>query len=341
MIKENISLKNHNSFGVEATARYYAEVRTAEEFITVYKAFTAQHSGADYPVLVLGGGSNILFTKDFPGLVIRMKLKGIREEDTGENTVLVTAQAGENWHHFVSYCLERQYGGLENLSLIPGNVGTSPVQNIGAYGVEIKDCFHACKVLDLSDFSVQLFTAEDCRFGYRDSIFKQEKGRHVILEVTFALTRTGHQLHLDYGAIREELAQMHITNPGIRDIAEAVIRIRRSKLPDPAETGNAGSFFKNPILKTEDYEVLKHQHPDMPGYGNGETVKVPAGWLIEQLGWKGRQIGNVAVHEKQALVIINKTGRAGGLEIYEFSQSVIDTVQDKFGIVLEREVNIL
>lgn len=337
-MQENFSLKPFNTFGVEAKAKYFIEINSVEELIE-----TLKHSHAKtLPLLFLGGGSNLLFTQDFDGLAIKLNLKGISEEVLNENEVLVTAKAGENWHEFVLFCLNKNYGGLENLSLIPGNVGTSPMQNIGAYGTEIKDIFVDCKVLNLETLEVETFDLEKCRFGYRDSIFKQEgKGKYVILEVRFKLTTKNHSIKTEYGAIQSELENLGIKNPTIQDISKAVINIRQSKLPDPKVIGNAGSFFKNPTIPLVQFENLKEKFPNIQGYPNGEFVKVPAGWLIEQCGWKGKQIGNVASHQLQALVIVNVTGKATGKEIFDFSTMIIDSVKEKFGIELEREVNIL
>ncbi|AZB23242.1 UDP-N-acetylmuramate dehydrogenase [Chryseobacterium bernardetii] len=337
-MQENFSLKPYNTFGVDAQAKYFVEINSIEELrdaLTFSKKNTL-------PLLFLGGGSNILLTKDFDGLAIKLNLKGISEKDLNENEVLVTAKAGENWHEFVMYCLSKNYGGLENLSLIPGNVGTSPMQNIGAYGTEIKDVFVCCQVLDLENFELTTFDLEKCRFGYRDSIFKQEgKGRYIILDVTFKLTKKEHQIKTEYGAITSELENLGITNPTIQDVSKAVINIRQSKLPDPKQIGNAGSFFKNPTIPLVQFEDLKQKFNNIQGYPNGDMVKVPAGWLIEQCGWKGKQIGNVASHKLQSLVIINATGKATGKEIFDFSTEIINSVQEKFGIGLEREVNII
>lgn len=337
-MQENFSLKPYNTFGVDAQAKYFVEINSIEELrdaLTFSKKNTL-------PLLFLGGGSNILLTKDFDGLAIKLNLKGISEKDLNENEVLVTAKAGENWHEFVMHCLSKNYGGLENLSLIPGNVGTSPMQNIGAYGTEIKDVFVCCQVLDLENFELTTFDLEKCRFGYRDSIFKQEgKGRYIILDVTFKLTKKEHQIKTEYGAITSELENLGITNPTIQDVSKAVINIRQSKLPDPKQIGNAGSFFKNPTIPLVQFEDLKQKFNNIQGYPNGDMVKVPAGWLIEQCGWKGKQIGNVASHKLQSLVIINATGKATGKEIFDFSTEIINSVQEKFGIELEREVNII
>ncbi|MDQ1097407.1 MULTISPECIES: UDP-N-acetylmuramate dehydrogenase [Chryseobacterium] len=337
-MQENVSLQPFNTFGVEAKARYFTEVHTPEELKAAVN-FSSSHS---LKTLLLGGGSNILLTGDFNGLAIRLDLKGISEQPDGDNHILVTAQAGENWHQFVMYCLEKNYGGLENLALIPGNVGTCPIQNIGAYGTEIKDVFVRCRVLNLSSMETENFDLEKCRFGYRDSIFKQEgKEKYIILNVTFRLTTKHHSIKTEYGAIRSELNSAGIADPTIRDVAQAVITIRKSKLPDPKETGNAGSFFKNPTIPLPQFEELQMRFPNIQGYPNGDSVKVPAGWLIEQCGWKGKQIGNVASHPLQALVIINATGKATGREIFDFSTLIIDSVREKFGIELEREVNII
>lgn len=337
-MQENISLKPYNTFGVDVSARYFAEVKTLEELLKALQYLKTQK----LPLLLLGGGSNLLLTKDFDGLVIQLNLKGISEEVISENEVLVTSKAGENWHEFVQFCLNRNYGGLENLSLIPGNVGTSPMQNIGAYGTEIKDTFVSCKVLNLETLEVEEFDHQKCNFQYRESIFKREgKGKYVILDVTFKLTTKNHSIKTDYGAIQSELQNLGIENPSIQDISKAVINIRQSKLPDPKVIGNAGSFFKNPTIPLSQFENLKLKFENIPGYPNGEFVKVPAGWLIEQCGWKGKQIGNVASHKLQALVLVNATGNASGKEIFDFSTMIIDSVKEKFGIELEREVNII
>ncbi|MFP8893368.1 UDP-N-acetylmuramate dehydrogenase [Chryseobacterium cucumeris] len=337
-MQENFSLRPYNTFGVEAKARYFTEVNTIDEL----KEALIFAKNQNLQLLFLGGGSNILLTKDFDGLAIRLNLRGIFEEIINENEVWVTAKAGENWHEFVMYCLQKNYGGLENLSLIPGNVGTSPMQNIGAYGTEIKDIFVSCDVLDLENLELRTFNLEQCRFGYRDSIFKQEgKGRYVILEVTFKLTQKDHHIKTEYGAIQSELENLGIENPTIQDVSKAVINIRQSKLPDPKEIGNAGSFFKNPTIPLAQFEALKQKFENIQGYPNGDGVKVPAGWLIEQCGWKGKQIGNAASHKLQSLVIINATGSATGKEIFDFSTEIINSVKEKFGIELEREVNII
>ena len=337
-IQENISLKNYNTFGVEAKAHYFVEVHDLHELKYATEFAKINH----IKILFLGGGSNLLFTQDFDGLVIKLNLKGISEENLDENHVLVSAKAGENWHEFVLYTLSKNYGGLENLSLIPGNVGTCPIQNIGAYGTEIKDHFVSCKALNLETSEIEELSLEDCKFGYRDSIFKtKKKKKYVIVEVTFKLTTQNHHIKTEYGAISTELKNLGIENPTIQEVSKAVINIRQSKLPNPAEIGNAGSFFKNPSIPLVQFENLKEKFSEIQGYANGNFVKVPAGWLIENAGWKGKQIANVASHKLQALVIINATGNASGKEIYDFSTQIIDSVKEKYGIELEREVNIL
>ncbi|HAY3551281.1 UDP-N-acetylmuramate dehydrogenase [Elizabethkingia meningoseptica] len=337
-LQENFSLKKYNTFQVDANAQYFIECYSIEELEEALRLSKEKN----IPYLLLGGGSNILLTKDFQGLVIALRLTGISEEPAGDNHILVTAKAGENWHQFVLYCISKNYGGLENLSLIPGNVGTSPIQNIGAYGTEIKDTFHSCKVLDTEDLRIKNLQLSECHFGYRDSIFKSTaKGRYIILEVSFLLTINQHNISATYGAIQQELDKKAIATPTIKDISDAVISIRQSKLPDPKVTGNAGSFFKNPVIPAAQFDKLKIQFENIPSYPSGLDVKVPAGWLIEQCGWKGKTIGNVGCHPLQALVIINATGNANGKEVFDFSSQIIDSVIEKFGITLEREVNIL
>lgn len=339
-ILNHISLKPYNTFGVEAQTRYFTEVESLEQLVEALKV--VRNQDFKIPLLVLGGGSNILLTKDFEGLTIKLNLKGISEEKEEDGTVLVTAKAGENWHNFVLHCLDKNYGGLENLSLIPGNVGTSPMQNIGAYGVEIKDVFYSCKALNLETLEIEVFDREKSCFGYRESFFKREgRDKYIIVEVSFRLTTSSHTIKTEYGAIQTELEKMNKVDPSIQDVSQAVIAIRKSKLPDPKVLGNAGSFFKNPTISKEEFLKVQMRFPEIPFYSMGEEVKIPAGWLIEQTGWKGVQIGNVATHSLQALVIVNATGQAEGNEIYEFSEKIIRSVKDQFGIELEREVNVI
>lgn len=337
-IQQNVSLLPYNTFGVAVTSDYFCEITSIEELKEAL-AFAKENQ---QKILFLGGGSNVLLTKNYDGLVVVLSLKGTSEEKLDDHHVIVSAKAGENWHQFVLWCLGKNYGGLENLSLIPGNVGTSPMQNIGAYGTEIKDIFHSCDALNLETLEIETFDLNRCRFGYRDSIFKQEgKGKYVILEVRFKLTTKEHSIKVEYGAIRGELDKMNIENPSIQDVSKAVIAIRESKLPDPKKIGNAGSFFKNPVIPKSQYDELQKKFETIPGYPNHDEVKVPAGWLIENAGWKGKQIGNVASNQLQALVIINATGLATGKEIYDFSTKIIESIHEKYGITLEREVNII
>lgn len=335
-ILENISLKPYNTFGLEARAKYFVEVENLQDLKTAINL-------TDYPdKFILGGGSNMLLTKDLDCLVIHLALTGIEVINQDENEVLVKAYAGENWHQFVLWCLEHDFGGIENLSLIPGNVGTAPIQNIGAYGVELKDVFESCDALNIHTKEVETFTRDACQFGYRESVFKQhKKNRYVIISTTLRLRKQHHQLHTEYGAIRAELEAMGITQPTIQDVSKAVIAIRKSKLPDPKEIGNSGSFFKNPIIPKAHFEKLKVNFPDVPSYTvSSQEVKVPAGWLIEKAGFKGKTFDNYGVHKKQALVLVNY-GDAKGSDIFELAKLIQKTIQQIFGIIIETEVNII
>jgi len=338
-IQSNVSLKPYNTFGIEASARYWVEIESQEDLKTLLQLseFLA------LPKLVLGGGSNILLTRNFDGVVVKNNILGVEIIRDDERHVYVRAGAGENWHQFVQFCVQRNLAGLENLSLIPGTVGAAPMQNIGAYGVEIEQAFEQLEAVDIQTGEVRTFRHADCRFGYRESVFKHEaKGRYIITHVVFRLDKTP-TFHTSYGAIRETLAEMGVSDEAltIQAVSEAVIRIRRSKLPDPAQIGNAGSFFKNPEIPQAHYDRLKAVHPDMPGYPVGEgAVKVPAGWLIERCGWKGRRVGNTGVHAKQALVLVNHGG-ASGQEIRELAGAVQASVQQQFGIGLTPEVNFI
>lgn len=290
-------------------------------------------------LLIIGGGSNILLTKDHDGFVLHNNLKGIELLNEDENYYYVRVASGEVWHEFVLHCIENNWSGLENLSLIPGSVGAAPMQNIGAYGVEIKDVFVKLEAMRIDDGSIQSFTAEQCQFGYRESVFKRKlKNEFFILNIMVKLPKVP-QLNTMYGAIEQELENMGITDPTIKDVSDAVIAIRRSKLPDPAEIGNSGSFFKNPVMPVKKAEELKETYPDLPTYPAGEKMKIAAGWLIEQAGWKGKTLGNYGVHDKQALVLVNYGG-ALGTDIYQLSEDIKNSVLDKFGVELEREVNI-
>lgn len=335
-IKQNISLKPYNTFGIDVTAKYFVCISSIEEL----KDILIKNQ---YPnTLILGGGSNVLLTKDFDGLVIINAIKGIEILSEDDDIVLVKSYAGENWHNFINWCIAHNYGGVENLSLIPGHVGTAPIQNIGAYGVELKDVFHSCDAISLDTKKIKTFTKTDCQFGYRDSIFKnQAKGKYVITSVIFKLTKRHHKLNINYGTIASELSKNNIQKPTIKDISEAVIKIRESKLPDPKKIGNSGSFFKNPIISKIQFSELEKNFENIPSYPISDTeIKIPAGWLIEKAGFKGKTFKNFGVHKKQALVLVNY-GNAKGLDILNLSKLIQKTVKRIFGVTIEAEVNIL
>lgn len=335
-IKNNISLKPFNTFGIDVLANQFVSVNSIDELIEVLT------SKKNDPKLILGGGSNMLLTQDVDALVVHINLKGISVVSQSNNEVFVKASAGENWHNFVLWCIDNGFGGVENLSLIPGNVGTAPIQNIGAYGVELKDVFQSCEALHISNGTLKTFHNKDCQFDYRNSIFKNEKkGEYIILNVTFKLTTKNHQLKTDYGAIVSELKKQNIDNPTIKDVSNAVIAIRSSKLPDPKKIGNSGSFFKNPVISKSHYSSLKHNFPEIPSYPISDTlVKVPAGWLIEQAGFKGKTFGNYGVHKNQALVLVNYDD-AKGNDIKNLAELIQKTIVRIFNIELEAEVNII
>lgn len=335
-IQQNISLKDFNTFGIDVMAEYFVSVSHISELQEVL----SNERFSD--ILVLGGGSNMLLTQHQKALVVHLNLKGISIEKEDDSHVFVRAQAGENWHEFVLWCLEKDFGGLENLSLIPGNVGTSPIQNIGAYGVELKDTMVSCEAVDVDTLKAVSFSKEDCKFGYRNSIFKNEaKGKYIITSVLFKLTKHHHKLHVDYGAIASQLHLNNISEPTIQVISKAVIAIRESKLPNPKEIGNSGSFFKNPVISKSKFEKLKEHFNDIPSYAiSKDEVKVPAGWLIEKAGFKGKRFGNYGVHKNQALVLVNYGG-AKGSDILKLSQLIQKTVFRLFNITIEAEVNIL
>lgn len=340
-IQENISLRAYNSFGIDVKAAKFSAFSDADELATVLD------ENSSIKKLILGGGSNLLFTGDFNGLILKNEVKGITELHEDSEYVYIRAGAGENWHQFVLYCIERNWAGLENLSLIPGNVGASPMQNIGAYGVEIDDVFHNLEAWHIEDKKLVTFTKNDCAFGYRESVFKNiYKDQFVILNVTYQL-RKRPRFNTSYGAIEQELEKMGIKELSIKAISDAVVSIRSSKLPNPAEMGNAGSFFKNPSVTKEKYWQLQTMHPSIVGYDNADgSVKLAAGWLIEHCGpqpdisWKGFRRGDAGCHAKQALVLINY-GNASGKEIFELSEEILQSVNNKFGVLLEREVNII
>ncbi|WP_343673006.1 UDP-N-acetylmuramate dehydrogenase [Chitinophaga sp.] len=337
LISENVLLRPYNTFGIAAQSRYFAAFSSADELRELLSAPQLKA----LPHMILGGGSNVLFTKDFDGVILKNEMKGIAVVGEDDGYVYVKAGAGENWHGFVMENIKHNRAGLENLSLIPGNVGASPMQNIGAYGVEIKDTFHSLEALHLEEGEVVTFTKEECQFGYRESVFKHKyKGQFAILSVTYRLSKRP-QFNTSYGAIEVELKEMGVQDLSIQAISQAVINIRSSKLPDPAKIGNAGSFFKNPTVPAGDYERIKEAYPNVVAYPvDGGQFKLAAGWLIEQCGWKGYREGDAGVHAKQALVLVNYGGAKGG-EIYDLSQKVLDSVEEKFGVLLEREVNII
>lgn len=338
MIQENISLKPYNTFGIDAVAKGLATFSNLEQLEEVLKEAEKRNYKCQ---LVLGGGSNILLTGDFDGLVLKNEIDGIEVVAEDADFIYVKGGAGEVWHHFVLHCLEKGYAGIENLSLIPGNIGASPMQNIGAYGVEIKDVFHQLEAYHIGDKTIQLFNTADCRFGYRESVFKNiYKGQYIILSVIYKLLKKP-RFNTSYGAIQQELDNMGVKDLSIQAISQAVINIRSSKLPDWKLVGNAGSFFKNPTVDNDVAQKLKETFPKMVSFPfeNGKT-KLAAGWLIEQCGWKGYRKGDAGCYDKQALVLVNY-GHATGAEIYAISEQIIQSVNEKFGVTLEREVNII
>ncbi|WP_207422161.1 UDP-N-acetylmuramate dehydrogenase [Desertivirga brevis] len=335
-VLENISLKMLNTFGVEAKARWFVEINSEDDLVELFSDQRWKRTER----LIVGGGSNLLFTRDFPGLVIRMNIKGITQVIDGDD-IYVTAGGGEVWNDLVNYCVERGFAGMENLSLIPGSVGASPVQNIGAYGVELKDVFFSCKAYMIETGEIVSFTNNDCKFDYRDSIFKRElNGKVLITAVTYKLSFQP-ALNITYGAIATELQKREIAAPTIKDISKVVSDIRVSKLPDPSTIGNAGSFFKNPVVSKDTFKQIQSVFPDTVHYClPNHTVKLAAGWLIEQCGWKGKKIGETGTWKNQALVLVNH-GNASGVDVYNVSEEIISDVKEKFGVVLEREVNII
>lgn len=332
-ILENISLRPYNTFRIDATARYFSTFSSIEDLENLPLVNSR--------LLVLGGGSNILLTQHFDGLVLHNRTMGIEEVHEDERYIFVRVGAGENWHEFVQYCIDKGWGGLENLSLIPGSVGAAPIQNIGAYGVELEQCFWDLEAFDIHQSKLVTFTRSDCEFGYRDSIFKRRfKDKFIILNVTLRLDKKP-VFHTSYGAITEELNRMGVKELSVKAISNAVINIRRSKLPDPALIGNAGSFFKNPTIPEEKYLELQKKFPDIVGYKNLEgSVKLAAGWLIENCGWKGYREGDAGCHAKQALVLVNY-GKATGRQLFDLSEKILLSVKNKFEVELEREVNLI
>jgi UDP-N-acetylmuramate dehydrogenase len=337
VIQENISLKQYNSFGIDARTKLFAAFKSIDELheLLNYKPQTTNYK------LILGGGSNILFTNNYDGLVLKNEIKGIEVINEDDTYIYLKVGAGENWHRFVLYCLEHNYAGVENLSLIPGNVGASPMQNIGAYGVEIKDVFHQLVAFHLTEKTIKTFSLNDCKFGYRESVFKKKyKDQFAIVSVSFRLLKKP-KFNTTYGAINRELENMGVKELSIQAISQAVINIRSSKLPDWKILGNAGSFFKNPIIEEQKFLVLKQNFQGIIAFPSGEGyIKLAAGWLIEQCGWKGFREGDAGCYSKQALVLVNY-GNARGEEIYALSERIVNSVKEKFGVELEREVNII
>lgn len=334
--QEQVSLKPYNTFGIEVKARFFTEAHNDDDV----RQALAQAAGQDVPVLVIGGGSNLLLTTDVPALVLRMVSRGVRIlADDGER-VVVEAEAGEPWHQFVQWTLAQGFSGLENLSLIPGTVGAAPMQNIGAYGVEIKDVFAGLTALDRHTGELRDFSLQECAFAYRDSVFKRNPGRWLILRVRFALSRVM-QAHLDYGPVRQRLSEQGVSQPTAQNISDAICAIRREKLPDPVELGNAGSFFKNPIVTAVLADAIRVQHPGLVAYPQADgQMKLAAGWLIEQAGWKGFRDGDAGVHRLQSLVLVNY-GQASGLQLHQLAQKIQADIFERFGVTLEMEPNLL
>ena len=335
-IQQNISLKSYNTFGIEALARHFVEITTVQNLKEVLQK-------ENYPdKIVLSGGSNVLITNDLNALVIHINIKGISILSEDDNSVILKVMAGENWHELVLWTIDHDYGGLENLSLIPGNVGTSPIQNIGAYGVELKDSFVSCEVMDVSTRQLIIFSKSDCKFGYRDSIFKNiGKGKYIITSVNLKLNKPPHKPNTSYGAIESELKEKNIEHPTIKDVSDAVIAIRRRKLPDPVKLGNCGSFFKNPVITKDAFATFLNSNPEAPFYQISESsYKIPAAWLIEQCGFKGKRFGDAGVHKNQALVLVNY-GAASGQELLELAKKIQEAVLERFGIGINPEVNII
>ncbi len=335
-IQNHFSLKNYNTFGIEAKAKQFVAVHSIEELKLVLSENKTKKK------FILGGGSNMLLTKDIDSLVIHIDLKGKKIIEENDDFVWVESQAGENWHEFVMWTIDNDFGGLENMSLIPGNVGTTPVQNIGAYGTEIKDTFVSCSAMKIDSMEMKSFENAECHFGYRESIFKNKvKDQFIITSVVYKLTKRNHKINISYGDISSELEKLNIKKPTLKDVSNAVISIRQSKLPDPKVLGNSGSFFKNPIVLKSEFEPIHKKFPEMKFYEISETeVKVPAGWLIEQAGLKGKRYGDAGIHKNQALVLVNY-GNASGQDILNVSKEIQDTIFQKFGIFIEAEVNII
>ncbi|MFS4494193.1 UDP-N-acetylmuramate dehydrogenase [Maribacter sp. 2308TA10-17] len=335
-VQQNISLKKYNTFGISAKAKFFCEINTVEDLSQALRL-------EEHPKkFIISGGSNMLITQDIDALVMHINTKGKEIISETEDNVTIKVMAGENWHQMVLWTLENGYGGLENMSLIPGNTGTAPIQNIGAYGVELKDTFESCEAMEIATQQIRSFSKQECQFGYRDSYFKNRgKGKYIITSVTFKLSKKNHALNTSYGAIETELEKKNITNPTIRDVSDAVITIRQSKLPDPTELGNSGSFFKNPVVTKSEFDNFTKENPEAPFYKVSEDAyKIPAGWLIEQCGYKGKRFGDAGVHKNQALVLVNYDN-ASGSEILDLAHRIIKSVAERFHIQITPEVNII
>jgi len=336
MIESNVSLKKFNTFGIDVTAKLFSQAENEDHVRNIIQSDHFLNNS----LLILGGGSNLLFTKNYNGIVLRNNIQGIEVIKEDRESVLVKVGAGIVWHKFVLYCIEKGWYGVENLSLIPGNVGASPMQNIGAYGVEIREVFHELEAIHLKTGEIHYFNNSDCEFGYRESVFKNRlKDEYLISRVIYKLSKKPN-FTISYGAIQKQLAIMGIEDLSAKSVSDAVISIRQSKLPDPSKIGNSGSFFKNPVVSNKIYTAVKANFPDLVAYKSGENyMKLAAGWLIEQAGWKGKSFGDYGVHKNQALVLVNYGG-AAGKDIYDLSSEIIDSIKEKFGVILEREVNI-
>lgn len=342
-LEQNISLKHLNTFGIDASAKYFSAIKSVDDL----RELLADKSLSAEQKMILGGGSNILFTQNFNGLVIKNEIAGIEMVSETDTSIILKAHAGEVWHQFVLYCIENNYAGIENLSLIPGCCGAAPMQNIGAYGVEIKDVFHELEAVDMHSGELVKFALNDCHFGYRESVFKNKyKGQFLITSLSLRLTKlssskANYRFKTDYGDVKATLAEMRAYDLSIKAVSDAIIKIRSSKLPDPKVIGNAGSFFKNPVISKQQFETLVATYPVMPSYLQADgQVKVPAGWLIEQCGWKGKVVGNTGSHKNQALVLVNY-GNATGAEIWQLAMDIQASVKDKFGIEITPEVNVV
>lgn len=337
-VKENVDLLPFNTFRIHAKARYWVTVTSVSDAQALFKSDLFKK----HRTLILGGGSNILLTKDFEGLVVKNEIGGIAVVEEDMAKLKVKVGSGENWHSLVMYSVSHNLGGIENLSLIPGTVGAAPMQNIGAYGVEIKKVIHNVEAIEIETGTLKVFNREECQFGYRESIFKQRlKDKYFISSITLSLTKRDHLFNVTYGAIKDVLKEKNVKELTIRAISDAVIHIRKNKLPDPLLIGNAGSFFKNPSVEISLFETLKKKYPEIPSFpGENNLVKIPAAWLIEQCGWKGKTLENIGVHKHQALVLVNY-GEGEGKKIWQLAMDIQSSIKEKFNIPLQPEVNVI